>query len=89
MSCFGMKAKRMEIFRVLDSLQNDALTVGNQAHALAIKQAKAALTALNSIDLSAYQTTEQMEQAIELAYWGIVSQTPQEVQDAFNALVPR
>lgn len=85
----GMKSQRMDIFRVLDTLQVDALTSSDQPRALAIMQAKSAMTALNSIDLSAYQTSEQMEQAIWLAYWGIVSQAPQEVQDAFNALVPR
>lgn len=85
----GMKARRLEIFQGLNTLQNDALTDGNQALALVIKQAKSSLTALNDIDLSGYQTAEAMEQAIQLAYWGIVSQAPQEVQDAFNALVPR
>lgn len=85
----GMKSKRLDIFRVLDTLQVDALTSSDQPRAQAIMQAKAALTAVNAIDLSAYQTDEAMEQAIQLAYWGIVSQAPQEVQDAFNALVPR
>lgn len=85
----GMKSRRLDIFRVLDSLQNDALTDGNQLHAQAIKQAKAALTALNNIDLSGYQTAEAMEQAIQQSYWDIVALAPQEVQDNFNALVPR
>lgn len=85
----GMKSKRMDIFRVLDTLQVDALTASDLPQAQAIMQAKAAMTALNNIDLSGYQTAEAMEQAIQLAYWGIVSQAPQEVQDAFNALVPR
>lgn len=85
----GMKSQRMDIFRVLDTLQVDALTANKQANALAIMQAKAAMTALNTIDLSAYQTAEQMEQAIQLAYWAIVAQAPVEVQVAFNALVPR
>lgn len=84
-----MKSRRLEIFQGLNTLQNDALTDGNQALAMAIKQAKGSLTALNNIDLSAYQTAEQMKQAIQFAYWGIVSQAPKEVQDAFNALVPR
>lgn len=84
-----MKRMRMEIFRVLDTLQVDALTSGNTQHAIAIMQAKAAMTALNNIDLSGHQTAEAMKQAIQLAYWGIVSQAPQAVQDAFNALVPR
>lgn len=85
----GMKARRMDVFRVLDTLQVDALTAGDQPRAMAIMQAKSAMTALNNINLSVYQTAEQMEQAIQFAYWGIVSQAPQEVQDAFNALVPR
>lgn len=85
----GMKSRRMDVFRVLDTLQVDALTEGDQTNAMAIMQAKSAMTALNNIDLSGYQTAEAMEQAIQFAYWGIVSQAPQEVQAAFNALVPR
>lgn len=85
----GMKSKRLDIFRVLDTLQVDALTANKQPQAQAIMQAKTAMTALNNIDLSGYQTAEAMEQAIQYAYWTIVSQAPQEVQDAFNALVPR
>lgn len=85
----NMKSQRLDIFRVLDTLQVDALTAGNTAQAQAIMQAKAQMTALNNIDLSGYQTAEEMEQAINMAYWVIVSQSPVAVQEAFNALVPR
>lgn len=84
----SLKSRRLDIFRVLDTLQVDALTSGNQVEAQTIMQAKAQMAALNNIDFSAYTTKAEMEQAVQVAYYMIVASAPPALQVKFNALIP-
>lgn len=80
---------RMGVFTVLDGLQASAITTGSTSTAQAIEAAKQALRDLpQTLDLSAYSTRQQMEQAVLQAYWAIAMAAPPQIQSAFNSLVP-
>lgn len=94
-----VKAKTMllQILPLLDSLQVDALTDGSTVVwqgettplAEVIKQLKAGLRSVADMDLSAYETAEEMEDAIQAAYFSLAIQAPSQVKSAFAALVPK
>tara|TARA_B100001250_G_scaffold363339_1_gene342624 strand:- start:824 stop:1264 length:441 start_codon:yes stop_codon:yes gene_type:complete len=94
-----VKAKTMllQILPLLDSLQVDALTDGTQVTwqgqptplAEVIRQLKAGLRSVADMDLSAYETAQQMEDAVQAAYFALALQAPAQVKSAFSALVPK
>lgn len=93
-----IKAKTMllQILPLLDLLQVDALTDGTEVTwqgqptplAEVIRQLKAGLRSVADMDLSAYQTREEMEAAVLQAYYALAVQAPAQVKSAFSALVP-
>lgn len=94
-----VKAKTMllQILPLLDSLQVDALTDGTEVAwqgqptplAEVIRQLKVGLRSVADMDLSAYETAQQMEDAIQAAYFSLAVQAPSQVKSAFSALVPK
>lgn len=94
-----IKAKTMllQILPLLDSLQVDALTDGSTVVwqgettplAEVIRQLKAGLRSVADMDLSAYETAQQMEDAVQEAYFALALQAPAQVKSAFSALVPK
>lgn len=91
------KTTLLQILPLLDSLQVDALTDGSTVVwqgettplAEVIKQLKAGLRSVVGMDLSAYETAEEMEDAIQAAYFSLAMQAPDQVKSAFSAFVPK
>jgi rubrerythrin len=94
-----LKAKNLllQLLPLLDSLHVDALTDGETVVwegettplAEVIKQLKAGLRSVVEMDLSAYETSEEMEDAVQAAYFSLAMQAPAQVRSAFSALVPK
>jgi len=82
------RAMRLPIMSVLDGLQASALTNGNTAQAQAIEAGKQALRDITALDLAQFETKEQMEAAVFMAYVSIRNAAPAVVQSAFQSLVP-
>lgn len=80
------KQMRLSVAGLLTELQIDAMTDSDTETATTIKQLKDGLTAIVNMDLSAYQTGEQMEAAVLQAYYTLAASAPPEIQSAFNAL---
>lgn len=79
---------RLPIANILSDLQIDALVSADQAKATTIKGLKDGLAAIVNMDLSAYDTAEQMEYAVLGAYLQLAATAPAQLKQAFQGLVP-
>jgi hypothetical protein len=79
---------RLPIANILSDLQIDALVDGNVALATTIKTLKTGLAGVVNMDLSTYQTAEQMEDAVQAAYYQLALSAPEGLRSAFKSLVP-
>lgn len=79
---------RLSIASILSDLQIDALVDGDMALASTIKTLKDGLSDVVNMDLSQYTTAQQMESAIQYAYYQLALSAPEELRAAFRSLVP-
>lgn len=91
------KQMRMPILQILDGMQTSALVTGAtvlvdlepQPLAMVIEDLKTGIKQLpDQVDFSACSTREQMEDAVQAAYFALAYSAPAEVQSAFRSLVP-
>jgi hypothetical protein len=91
------KQMRMPILQILDGMQTSALVTGAtvvvdlepRPLAMVIEDLKTGIKQLpDQVDFSACSTREEMEDAVQNAYFALASSAPTEVQSAFRSLVP-
>lgn len=79
---------RLPIANILSDMQIDALVDGNAALATTIKTLKTGLAGVVNMNLSSYQTADQMEFAVLAAYQQLAATAPVGLRAAFKTLVP-
>lgn len=79
---------RLPIASILSDMQIDALVDGNTSLATTIKTLKAGLAAVVNMNLSGFQTAEEMEYAVLASYQQLAATAPASLRAAFKSLVP-
>lgn len=82
-----VRAARVTVFGTLAGIQSQALSDGDTTTAKSISTIQTQLADLPSIDLSACETAQDVEEAFALAWATIAAGAPDKVAKAFNQVL--